>query len=55
MKAIDLAEIHYLAKHSECEDFIQQIKSKLTGDPETAVIDCNPIVVDANELTKDVQ
>jgi hypothetical protein len=51
MKAIDLKQIYTLARNSEFEDFQQQVKVKLTGQPETIVIDCDPVVVDLKEIS----
>jgi hypothetical protein len=50
MKLILLKELHYLARHTSCDDFIQYVKKELTGEPITTVINCDPVVVDKNEL-----
>lgn len=50
MKTIDLGQIYNLARNNEFEDFQQQVKVKLTGQPEIVVIDCNPGVIDLNEI-----
>jgi len=45
MKILKLKDLHYLARHTSCDDWIQYIKTQLTGQPETTVIDCEPVVV----------
>jgi hypothetical protein len=50
MKSIPLKELHYLARHTDCDDWIQYVKVQLTGEPITTVIDCDPVVVDLNKL-----
>jgi hypothetical protein len=52
MKSLPLKELHYLARHTSCDDWIQYVKTQLTGQPTTVVIDCTPVVVDEKELSK---
>jgi hypothetical protein len=52
---MDISEVHRLARSLPCDQFEQQIKSRLTGIPSTAIIDCDlEIVVKNIETTGDV-
>ncbi len=47
---ININEVYLLAHTMKFEDFEQELKSKLTGQPITVVIDCNPVVVNKKDI-----
>ena len=50
MKTIPLSKVYDLARSMSYEVFEQHLKSYLTEMPYTTEIDCDPVVIDKNEL-----